>query len=105
MAAGGNHDEHCLSTRSWIRMSPYVCENSKWLDHAATELLPRKSPDASSKERLMSLMPRTVSLKVMPLKVMLSAILISLIAIIGVGAIEAQSGSSSATSSSEQMAA
>src|SRR5437764_3615166 len=50
-------------------------------------------------------MPRTVSLKEMPLKVMLRAILISLIATIGVGAIEAQSGSSSATSSSEQMAA
>ena len=45
-------------------------------------------------------MPSTVSLKVMPLKVMLSAILISLIAIIGPSAIEAQSGSSS-----EQMAA
>ena len=45
-------------------------------------------------------MPRPVSLKVMPLKVMLSAILISLIAIISAGATYAQS-----TSSAEQMAA
>src|SRR5256885_2594666 len=45
-------------------------------------------------------MPSTVSLKVVTLKVMLSAILISVIAIIGPSAIEAQSGSSS-----EQIAA
>jgi len=48
---------------------------------------------------------KVMPLKVMPLKVMLSAILISLIAMIGPSTIEAQSGSSSATSSSEQMAA
>src|SRR5882724_3912012 len=45
-------------------------------------------------------MPRTVSLRVVHLKVMFSAILISVIAIIGPSAIEAQSGSSS-----EQIAA
>ena len=55
MAAGRNPDEGIVSAHDLgSGVSLYAYENSKWLDHAATKLLPSKSSVASSKERLKS---------------------------------------------------